>query len=65
MFWSNFDNFYGSNHHQSRLGARKVEDRGWMTRFCTINILTLFVMQFLSFRINTTKNYFGQLLMIF
>jgi len=46
-------------------GARKVENRTQMIRFCTQTIPTLFGVQFLLFLVSTTKKCFSRILMSF
>jgi len=65
MFYSNFDDFFGSGHHRNRPWLGKFENRARMNLFCTRNIPTMFGVQFLSFPTSTAKKYFGQILMTF
>ena len=46
-------------------GAGKVENRAWMTRFCTWNIPSLFGIQFLSFPISSVEKCFSSILRSF
>ena len=56
-----FDDFSGPG----TTGVGKVENKAQMTRFSARNITTLFGVQFLSFRISTTKPCFGRILTTF
>jgi len=64
MFQPNFDDFFGSEHHQNRPWAEKVKNRVRMTTFCIRNIPTMFKVHLLLLAVSTTKNYFGRILMI-
>jgi len=55
MFRLNIDDFFRSGHHWIRLERGKFENWARMTRFCTRNIPTLFMVQFLLFPVTTAE----------
>jgi len=61
MFQSDFYNFLGPGNTKEV----NVENQACMTRFCTLNIPTLFWSQLLSFLIRTTEKCFSQILTTF